>query len=107
MFSVSGRMSTNFRRRAAQHEGVGSRDERERRQDDFVARPESHSSAAISSADVHDVVSSTRAAPKRCSISCWHSRVNGPSPAVLAAGEAARDELGLVAARNGLLNGMR
>jgi hypothetical protein len=42
----------------------------------------SQSRAAISSAEVQEVVSSTRVAPNARSINSWHSRVNGPSPPI-------------------------
>ena len=42
--------------------------------------PRLSSSAAMSSAWVHDVVSSTRGAPLIRSSHWWHWRVNGPSP---------------------------
>ena len=82
MFSVSGRTSTNFSVAPRSRKALAV--ETNVYEGRMTSSPgaTSHSSAAISSADVHDVVSRTRAAPKRCSISCWHSRVNGPSPLV-------------------------
>ena len=43
----------------------------------------SHRTAAISSAAVPLVVSSTFSALKRSSIQAWHFRENGPSPQIL------------------------
>ena len=42
--------------------------------------PTSVSSAAISSAAVHECVSSARGHPSRASIQAWHCLVNGPFP---------------------------
>ncbi len=107
MFSVSGRTSTNF--------SVAPRNRKAFAVETNVCEGRmtsspgstSHSNAAISKADVHEVVSRTRVAPKRCSISCWHSRVNGPSPLVLPLARQRAISSASSPTRNGLLNGMR
>ena len=69
------------RHRAAKHERVGSRDERVRRQDDFVAGLDVSEIAAISSAAVQECVSNAFLVPVRCSSQALQRFVKPPSPA--------------------------
>ena len=69
------------RHAAAQHERVRGRHERERGHDHLVAGAIPARIAAISSADVHDVVSNARELPTWRSSQSAQRRANGPLPA--------------------------